>query len=69
LIVVTMFALHDEWHSYDRDEQGRRLRQLARWYRELAERAGNPVIWEARLHTAERLEWEAEQLAEGSKRR
>ena len=36
-----------------------RLRQLASWYREFAERAGNPEIWEARLRTAEDLEAEA----------
>jgi len=35
------------------------LRKLAAWYREFAERAGNPIIWEARLHTAEDLEAEA----------
>jgi len=29
------------------------------WYRELAERAGNPVIWEARLRMAEDLDEEA----------
>jgi len=25
-----------------------KLRELAAWYREFAERAGNPAIWEAR---------------------
>jgi hypothetical protein len=35
------------------------LRKLAAWYREFAERAGNPTIWEARLRTAEELEEEA----------
>jgi hypothetical protein len=45
------------------------LRELAAWYRELAERTANPAIWEARLQTAERLEREAERLAEESKRR
>jgi hypothetical protein len=39
-----------------------RLRGLAAWYRDFAERAGNPVIWEARLITAERLDQEAERL-------
>ena len=29
-----------------------RLRELASWYRELAERAGNPAIWEGRLRMA-----------------
>ena len=39
-----------------------RLRELASWYRELAERAGSPVIWEARLLTAEDLVAEAERI-------
>lgn len=37
-----------------------RLRDLASWYRQLAERAGNPAIWEARLRTAEDLEAQAD---------
>ena len=36
-----------------------RLRELARWYRDFAERAGSPNIWERRVHTAEDLEAEA----------
>ena len=36
------------------------LRKLAAWYREFAERAGNPAIWEARLRTAKELEAEAD---------
>jgi hypothetical protein len=39
-----------------------KLRELACWYREFAEKAGNPVIWEARLHTAQQLETEADQI-------
>ena len=35
------------------------LRKLAAWYREFAERAGEPAIWEARLRTAKELEAEA----------
>src|ERR1700682_5435781 len=35
------------------------LRKRAEWYREFAERAGVPWIWEARLKTAEKLEAEA----------
>jgi hypothetical protein len=35
---------------------------LASWYREFAERAGNPVIWEGRLRMADDLEEEAERL-------
>jgi hypothetical protein len=40
----------------------RKLRQLADWYREFAERAGNPWVWEARLRLAEDLENEAAEL-------
>src|SRR6266700_3741061 len=42
--------------------EAQRLRDLAAWYREFAERAGNPAIWEARLRTAEDLEKEADSL-------
>lgn len=38
------------------------LRKLAMWYRELAERTGNPAIWEMRLRTAEKLEAEATRI-------
>jgi hypothetical protein len=38
------------------------LRRLAAWYREFAERAENPTIWEARLRTAENLEAEAPRI-------
>ena len=38
------------------------LRKLAVWYRDFADRAGNSVIWEARLRTAEELEAEASRL-------
>ena len=38
------------------------LRELASWYREFAERAGNPTIWEARLLMAEDLEAEAARI-------
>jgi hypothetical protein len=43
-----------------------KLRELAIWYREFAERAGNPAVWEARLLTAEELEQEADRLDESS---
>ena len=36
------------------------LRKLAAWYRQFAERAANPVIWERRLRTAEKLEAKAD---------
>lgn len=39
--------------------QAEKLRELAAWYREFAERAENPAIWDARLRTAEDLEREA----------
>jgi hypothetical protein len=39
-----------------------RLPQLAVWYRDFADRAGNPAIWEARLRTAKALEEEADRL-------
>jgi hypothetical protein len=42
--------------SDGRPQEPRRLRELAAWYREFAERTGNPVIWEARLRTAAELE-------------
>jgi hypothetical protein len=37
-----------------------KLRKLASWYRDFAERAGNPATWVARLRTAEELEAEAD---------
>ena len=39
-----------------------KLRALACWYRDFAERAGNPDIWAARLRTAEDLEAEAARI-------
>ncbi|HTZ37081.1 MAG TPA: hypothetical protein VMB84_13710 [Stellaceae bacterium] len=39
--------------------KAQRLRALAAWYRSFAARAANPVIWEARLLTAEHLDAEA----------
>jgi hypothetical protein len=43
-------------------EDPHKLRALAGWYREFAERAGNPAIWEARLMTAKDLERKADRL-------
>jgi hypothetical protein len=43
-------------------ENARRLRELAAWYRALAERAANPAIWEMRLLTAEDLDAEADRI-------
>jgi hypothetical protein len=49
-------------------EDPRRLRGLAVWYGEFAERAGNPAIWEARLRTAPDLEREADRLERAASR-
>jgi hypothetical protein len=35
-----------------------RLRNLTAWYREFAERAGEPWIWDAQLRRADELEQE-----------
>lgn len=43
-------------------DQAGKLRELASWYREFAERAGEPAIWHARMRTAEDLEREAGNL-------
>ena len=40
------------------------LRNLASWYREFAEKAATPWIWEARLLRADDLEREADLLAD-----
>jgi hypothetical protein len=55
--------------SDERPKEPRRLRELAAWYRVFAERAGNPVIWEARLRTAAELEREADRLEDESELR
>ena len=43
-------------------DQAEKLRELAAWYREFAERAENPAVWDMRLRMAEDLEREAGQL-------
>ncbi len=43
-------------------EDPQKLRDLAAWYREFAEKTGNPAIWEARLRMAEDLDLEAGRL-------
>ena len=53
-------AMTQELLTVPRD--ARRLRELAAWYREYAERTGNPAIWDARIRTAENLEAEAFRL-------
>jgi len=37
-------------------DNAEKLRELAAWYREFAEKTQNPTIWEFRLRTAEDLE-------------
>jgi hypothetical protein len=44
--------------------EAKRLRELADWYRALAERTANTAIWDARLRTAEDLEAEAVRIEE-----
>lgn len=43
-------------------DEPRKLRELAAWYRQFAERAGSPWIWELRLDHAKALEAEADRL-------
>jgi hypothetical protein len=45
-----------------RTEDPKRLRELARWYRELAEKAGNPAIWDLRSRHADKLDAEADRI-------
>src|ERR1043165_9794709 len=42
--------------------EAEKLQECAAWYREFAERAGNPSIWESRLRMAADLEREAAQM-------
>ena len=39
-----------------------KMRELAAWYREFAERTANTAIWDSRLRMAEDLELEAQRL-------
>lgn len=43
-------------------ENPQKLRELAAWYRDYAERANTPWIWEGRLQTAENLDRRAAML-------
>ena len=40
----------------------KKLRELARWCREFAEKTGNPVIWDLRLRRADNLDAEPERI-------
>ena len=46
-----------------------RLRNLAAWYREFADKAGTPWVWEARLRHGEELDREANLMAVGGSMR
>jgi hypothetical protein len=48
--------------SYQPTQTSEGLRALAAWYRDYAEQAGSPVIWDYRLSTAEDLERQASDL-------
>lgn len=54
-------AAFDEVCAVDAEPpvKAQKLRKLAAWYRAFAARAANPVIWEARLLTADHLDAEA----------
>ena len=43
-------------------ERHHKLRELAAWYREFAERTANTAIWDSRLRMAEDLELEAQRV-------
>jgi hypothetical protein len=59
--VVRAFRAEDSrMHTDLAETNPSKLRELASWYRDFAERAGNPIIWEARLRTAKELEAEAD---------
>lgn len=43
-------------------QKAEKLRELAAWYREFAERTENPAIWDLRLRAAEHFEEEADRI-------
>src|SRR5580704_16816070 len=61
---VATIMVHTHQSAPTQFVKAQKLRDLAAWDRQLAERAGNPAIWEARLRTAEDLEKKAASLAE-----
>ena len=54
-------AIRDRWTSGQTVARrgSAQLRELAGWYRDFAERAGSPNIWEGRVRTAVDLDEEA----------
>jgi putative MATE family efflux protein len=61
-------AIGDSGPPRDRRE-AERLRELAVWYREFSERAGNPTIWASRVRMAEELEKEADRFLQADRER
>lgn len=62
---MTLLSTYDAAAGPGRQQphaEQRNLRELAAWYREFAERTDNPVIWEARLRMAAKLEEVADGL-------
>ena len=68
--VVRAFRAEDSPMQSDLVETNpSKLRELASWYRDFAERAGNPIIWEARLRMAKELEAQADVVERRQARR
>jgi hypothetical protein len=65
---MTLLSTHDAAAGPGREQpfaKQRKLRELAAWYREFADQTDNPVIWEARLRMAAKLEEAAGELEAG----
>lgn len=58
----TVRGVYSALEGAEQVDDPEKLRELACWYREFAERSGNPTIWDARLRTAEDLEAEAARI-------
>jgi hypothetical protein len=59
--MLVIRSMHDLDRRYDGAPE--KLRELASWYRQFAERAATTVIWAARVRMAEDLELEADRLS------
>jgi hypothetical protein len=57
------------WAGRSVAREAEKLRELASWYRDYAERTGNLAIWDARIRTAEELEAGAARLEGDGARR
>ena len=51
---------------YNLENDPKRLRELAMWYRAFAEKASSSAIWDARLRTAEDLDDEVSRIEQAS---